>query len=82
MTKFDFDTTEDFKVTVGIYCNIYRAVTSMMTSQILKFVISLKTQNILRRKLFFLQIKKNNSLYMIKGYNMAKNNFVAKVTFQ
>ena len=55
---------------------------STMTSQILKFKDSSKTQKtkyLEKKTIFFLQIKKNYSLY-IKSYNIAKKNFIAEVT--
>ena len=55
-----------------------------MASQILKYVDFTKTQKSRYRKngtLFFLQIKKNRQSH-IKGYFMAKNNFVAQLTFK
>ena len=51
----------------------------MLTSQILKSVRITKTQKfryLESETLFFLQIKK------FKGYFIAKNNFVAEVTFK
>ena len=53
-----------------------------MTSQILKFVNSPKTQKTkyLKNKTLSVQIKKNN-LLNIKGYDLAKNSFLAEVTF-
>ena len=51
----------------------------MMTSQILKSVDFTKTQKsrYLENETFFLQIK----TLCIKGYFMARNSFVAEVTF-
>ena len=53
----------------------------MMTSQILKFVDSPKTQKTkyFGEKIFFLHIF-IHSLF-IKGYNFPKNGFLAEVTF-
>ena len=58
---------------------------SMMTSYILKFVGSPKTQKskyLENETLFLFQIKKLHSLLYIKGCNMAKNNFVVQETFK
>ena len=55
-----------------------------MTSQILKPVDFTNTQNsryLDNEALFFPQIKKNHELRM-KGYVIAKNSFVAEVTFK
>ena len=55
----------------------------MATSQILKSGFQKKTQNsryLENNTLFFLQIKKIHYLH-IKGYFMAKNSFIAEVTF-
>ena len=54
----------------------------MMTSQILQFMDFIKTQKseYLQNEIFFLQIEKNHYLH-IKDYVMAKNTFVAEVTF-
>ena len=55
---------------------------SLLTSQILKFADSFKTQKCkyLENETYFLQIKKNHSLY-IKCCNMSKNKFLAEVIF-
>ena len=55
----------------------------MITSQILKSADFTKTQKsryLENETYFFLQIKKIHKLH-IKGYFMAKNSFVAEVTF-
>ena len=54
----------------------------MMTSQILQFMDFTKTQKskYLQNEIFILQIKKSHYLH-IKDYVMAKNTFVAEVTF-
>ena len=56
----------------------------MMTSHILRsadFTKSQKPRYLENETLFFLQINKIHSLHM-KGYFIAKNNFVAEVTFK
>ena len=55
----------------------------MMTSQILNFLHTLKTQNLYiycEQKVISLLSKKNHSLY-IDNYRMAKNIFLVEVTF-
>ena len=57
---------------------------SVMTSQILRsvgFIKSQKARHLENETSFYLQIKKNHFLHM-KGYFIAKNNFVAEVTFK
>ena len=55
----------------------------MMTSQILKFVdfTNIQKSRHLENETIFPQIEKFIKLY-IKGYFMAKNSFVAEVTFK
>ena len=58
-------------------------MTSMMTSQILTFLVLSKSQKstYLENEIFFLEIKKINSLYN-KGHGMSKTSFLADVTFK
>ena len=66
-------------------CNFHYPAMFMMTSQILKSVDFTKTQvsqYLENETLFFLQIKNFINYIHIKGYFMAKNSFVAEVTFK
>ena len=56
---------------------------SIMTSQNLEFWIhqKYKNLNILRKKHFFF-LNKKIRLVHIKGYNMARNSFLEKITFK
>ena len=65
-------------------CNFHYVAIPMMTSLILKFEDFTKTRKsryLHNETLFFLQIKKIHSLHF-NGYFIAKNSFVAEVTWK